>query len=95
MSKKSVKKMRKKIRNEITNIMNNKSALGGTHTFIGLVSSNGGKIKVRIPDLNIFEMYDNINEAVQNMQTRIEDELYYEYYKTGKYEGEFKKDMKL
>ena len=84
MSKKSVKKMRKKIRNEITNIMNNKSALGGTHTFIGLVSSNGGKIKVRIPDLNIFEMYDNINESVQNMQTRIEDELYYEYYKTGK-----------
>lgn len=84
MSKKSVKKMRRKIKSEILNIMNNKSALGGSHSFIGLVSSNGGKIRVRIPDLNIFEIYDTINDAVQNMQTKIEDKLYYEYYKLGK-----------
>lgn len=84
MSRKASRKLRRQIKNELNSFINTKSALSGTYSYIGLVSSNGGKIKVRIPDLDIFEMFDSIGEAVQKMQNKIEEELYNNYYKVGK-----------
>ena len=81
---KQAKKERRKILKEIaTKVNNNKSALSGNHTYIGIVNSHGGMTKVRVPDLDMFEMFSDINEAVLEMPKRIENKLM-ELYNFGK-----------